>query len=324
MTTAIPSSHSSEPQSGEDAALEDVTPREDAISNAGARETHDAQSSPELAARAELDECSRQAAAGDVQALARLDQRLRPGLERHFQRKLSQFSFANAGGSSGSGGGGAGGSGTGDAARRAAGAKGGAKAGAGGTLGGVITDAADELAQQTWIVFWKALSEGRYDPSRARLSTYLYAIAANIWLRYMRTATRNLREQSLDWIEDAAADRASGRDNHESARVGGTDSRSGLAGAAGSDSAALALSEAEQLDAVRRVVAGDEPAAGLTPDERDVLRAIADGRSDRELATSLGIAPSTAHVRKRSAMDKLRAFLASKGFSGPSNDPGER
>lgn len=257
----------------------------------------------EDAARAELDECSRRAAAGDADALARLDQRLRPGLERHFQRKLSQFGFSNSGAQAAGG--------TSESVRAPASSKSGVS----------ISDTADELAQQTWIVFWKALSEGRYDSSRARLSTYLYAIAANIWLRYVRTATRNLREQSLDWIEDAAADRGAGREGSDLAR-GGSNAPSGLPGT-GSESAAHVLGEAELLDVVRLVVGGDEPAAGLTADEREVLRAIADGRSDRELATALGIAPSTAHVRKRTAMDKLRRFLASKGFSGPLEGEGE-
>lgn len=243
---------------------------------------------PDSATRDDLDMLCRRVSAADGgkdrdDALARLDERLRPGLIRHFERKLAQFSFSRSGVGSG-----------------------GAAGGPGAETGGrrpPASDAADELAQQTWIVFWKALSQGRYDPSRARLSTYLYAIAANIWLRHVRSATSGRKDQSLEFAD-------------ESAIVG---KQAGAS--ADAPSAINAQAEAEVLEIVRLAISGDA-AAGLTADERDVLRAIADGRSDRELATALGIAPSTAHVRKRSAMDKLRQFLARRGFSGPETENG--
>src|SRR5207249_225931 len=42
---------------------------------------------------------------------------------------------------------------------------------------------ADELAQRTWVAAWEALRAGRYDPSRAEFSTFIYAVAYKTWLR---------------------------------------------------------------------------------------------------------------------------------------------
>ncbi len=149
------------------------------------------------------------------------------------------------------------------------------------------SDTADELAQRAWIEFWKALAGGRYDPARAKPSTFLYAIAANILLRHRREQGRERSrtvpgaEQHLD---EAAADEF--------------DDPSHLA---------------EALELVRRVVRGDEPDSGLGDQDRQVLRWIAEGRSEREIAGYLELAPSTAHERRRSILGRLSAFLMRRG-----------
>jgi RNA polymerase sigma factor (sigma-70 family) len=228
----------------------------------------------------DLEACSKRAIAGDPNALAELDRRLRPGLSRHFARKLAQ-------------------NGPGGAGRREPGFSDRSEP----------PEMAQELAQQTFITFWKALEGGKYDPAKARLSTFLYAIAGNIWLRHRRAVGRAAggqvgpdgqqirprRELSLDALEQPLADTG--------------------------EAAAEALHQATELDIVRRVLAGLEPDSGLDIDERDVLRAIADGKSDRELASTLGVAPSTAHARKRSAMVKLRVFLSKRGFAPTPRGP---
>ena len=163
---------------------------------------------------------------------------------------------------------------------------------AGGTPGATMDAAreelADELSQLTWITFWKALESGKYDPAKARLSTFLYAVAGNIWLRHRRAAGRPKHTQGLEGIEELAQSDA--QESSEQANF------------------------AASLDLLRSLMLGQEPRAGLTEDDRAVLRSIAAGRSDRELASELRVAPSTAHARKRSAIEKVREYLAGKGF----------
>lgn len=82
------------------------------------------------------------------------------------------------------------------------------------------------------------------------------------------------------------------------------------------DSAAVdaAAHLAGAIEAVRGVLSGGE--AELGDEERDVLRSIAAGESDRSIAKRLGLAASTVNVRKQSALSKLRRILARKGFRG--------
>ncbi|MBX3385429.1 MAG: sigma-70 family RNA polymerase sigma factor [Phycisphaeraceae bacterium] len=154
---------------------------------------------------------------------------------------------------------------------------------------------AEELAQQTWIAFWQALTQGKYDPSKSRPSTFLYAVSGNIWLRHLRAIGRTRPEQRLN-------DREHG-------------SGAGVIAGSQSDDPADAASEASAIELVRRALQGHEPSSGLSDDERLILKAIAAGRTDRELAAELGVAPSTAHARKKVATEKLRVFLESRGVS---------
>jgi RNA polymerase sigma factor (sigma-70 family) len=157
---------------------------------------------------------------------------------------------------------------------------------------------AHELAQQTWSEVWRAVKLGRYDPTRSALGTFVYAVMLNIWRQHAK-ASLSARGQtaSLDPESQACATLDL------------------------PDSALTSTLFAERLDLVRRAL--DEPdRAGLTPDDALLLRLIAQGSTDRELAARLGVAASTAHARKRAALDRLRAHLTPHfhPLPGPSAD----
>lgn len=145
------------------------------------------------------------------------------------------------------------------------------------------SELADELVQRTWGQLWQAVLQGRYDPSRSAISTFVYAIANNIWLQQVRTSRRLLGELS----DDTGA-------------VGGPDD---------------AISHAELLDALRDCLDRRDL---LNHDERYVVVQLAQGATERSLATELSLAASTVHSRKLSALDKLRSCLEAKGFSSDS------
>ncbi len=146
---------------------------------------------------------------------------------------------------------------------------------------------AEELAQRTWAVCWRAVTDGKYDAARAAFSTFVYAIASNIWLEHLRSASR----------AGARAERAGSR---------------GVPGA-GVEEPTGALEDAELLDAVRSCVRPNGP-GGFTEEERWILRGIASGETDRSMARQLRVAASTVNARKRSALDRMRRYLAELGF----------
>lgn len=147
-------------------------------------------------------------------------------------------------------------------------------------------DVAEELSQRTWAAVWEAVTSKRYDPARAAMTTFVYAVAQNIWRQWAKQQSRSVASP-----------------------VAESDDSTGV------QDVAATVAEAELIDAVRACVHGRVPAAGLTDDEREVLRLVAAGETDRALAERLGVAPSTAHARKRAAMDKLRGYLTGK-FGG--------
>lgn len=156
-------------------------------------------------------------------------------------------------------------------------------------------DTADDLAQRAWAGFWDAARRARFDPERSSPSTFLYAIALKTWLSHCRAAGRAPDEQDL-----LAA---------------------GVAREPADAPVPDAAAHAELLEAIRRVLAGGDD-SGLTADEILVLRAIAQGVTDRSLAGQLGVSASTAHARKRSAFQKLRRRLGALGFrAGDAPDP---
>lgn len=145
---------------------------------------------------------------------------------------------------------------------------------------------AEDLAQRTWIEFWKALQGGTYDPTRSRPSTFLYAIAANIWLRHRREQHRR-NPQALGDLDQLLTDPAS---THLE------------------DNSQLAQS----LELIRRVVNGDEPHAPFSSSDRQMMKWIADDHSERDIAGFLAIAPSTMHERKGNLLAKLGSFLGGR------------
>ncbi len=143
----------------------------------------------------------------------------------------------------------------------------------------------DELAQRAWIEFFRALRAGKYDATRAAASTFLYAIAANIWLRHRREVQRSrpgaAPNEALD--EFAAAE----------------------------DAPPMELAHA--IDAVRSIVEGADAAGGFSVAERDLLRGIGDGETERDQARRTGVSPSTAHARRMDILGRFRERLAALG-----------
>lgn len=149
---------------------------------------------------------------------------------------------------------------------------------------------ADDLSQRTWAGLWRAFQTGNYDPSRSAITTYVYAVAYRTWLHDVRQSTSGARGAEMGLA-----------DLDPLVQTTPTDAAAHLAGA---------------VDAVRAALAGSE--VDLGDDERDVLRGIAAGESDRAIARRLGLAASTVNVRKQSALSKLRRILARKGYRGES------
>ncbi|MBX9736043.1 MAG: LuxR C-terminal-related transcriptional regulator [Phycisphaerales bacterium] len=143
---------------------------------------------------------------------------------------------------------------------------------------------AEDLAQRTWHAAWKAVSTGVYDPSRASMTTFIHGVAQTIArgaaTEFARAANRKPPEP-VGWGASESADLSK------------------------------LVEQAEMVDRVRAALRGDAPGAGLTPDEIGVLQLVSRGVGDRELAKQLGVAPSTANARKRSAMQKLAGYLES-------------
>lgn len=152
---------------------------------------------------------------------------------------------------------------------------------------GVSEAVADDLSQRTWMGVWRACSNGAYDPSRAAITTFVFAVATKQWLQHLRKGGRpDASEESLQSIE----------------------------GPNGSGAEA-----AEALDAIRAIMEGRRP-AGLSEQDRWLLRSTADGMTDRELAARLRTAPSTAHSLRKGAIEKLRRALGNLGFRGESTE----
>jgi RNA polymerase sigma factor (sigma-70 family) len=154
---------------------------------------------------------------------------------------------------------------------------------------------AEELAQRTWVAVFEAFRAARYNPAKAEVSTFIYAVAYKTWLRHARHGPR--AKAVLN--EEAAAALA--------------------APDIGADPAAFSQF-CELLDALRICMTGPPAGAGgpasiLTDDERRLLRGAALGESDRALAQRLGIAPSTVNVRKKAAYAKVREHLTRLGHA---------
>jgi DNA-directed RNA polymerase specialized sigma24 family protein len=131
---------------------------------------------------------------------------------------------------------------------------------------------------------WQSVSSGKYDPTRAAISTFVYAVASKVWLQHLRGTRRAMAP--ADAVDSA---------------FGETDDPSG------------SMQAAELIQAVRDCMAAPVERGGLTEDERWLAQAAAAGASDRDLAKRLSISPSTANARKRAVLEKVRRYLAQRG-----------
>jgi RNA polymerase sigma-70 factor (ECF subfamily) len=158
-------------------------------------------------------------------------------------------------------------------------------------------DQAEELAQETWTLLWAALSERRFDPQRSSISTYLYAIARNVWLKSIRNDQRELTAGL--WIEGDHGEPINDSFNRK------LDQHSDVS------------SDAEIIQAVRTALETDTI---LSPDERHALIVSTRAGSDRAAAKIIGIAPSTANDRKQLALNKIRTYLKRLGLAPESDE----
>ena len=156
----------------------------------------------------------------------------------------------------------------------------------------------EEILQETWTAVWEALATGRYDPQRAAISTFAYAVAHKLWLRHLRQSRGGPAGDgwTLNLID---GDRAHS-DNHPHA-----------------------LELSELLEAMRACLTALDTKYALNDEERAVARGLANGETERSLASQLGIAASTVHSRKSSSYNKLRRCLALKGFRMESHERGD-
>lgn len=153
---------------------------------------------------------------------------------------------------------------------------------------------AEELAQRSWVALWEALRDGRYDPERSALTTFLYGVGYKQYLQHLRRTRGALR---LVNDLDAQAEELFAQ----------------------SDDPAEFVRACELLDAVRDCLREGGGAADLSPDERQILAAVAAGQSERQLAAKLGVAPSTINSRKQLAFQKLHVFLQRLGHAPDSS-----
>jgi RNA polymerase sigma-70 factor (ECF subfamily) len=154
------------------------------------------------------------------------------------------------------------------------------------------SELADDFSQKTWVAVWQALTAGKYDPGRAAISTFVYAVGYRVWLQHMRTTGR-----ANAHLEAAAA---------------------GMGSVAASADPSNESKLAEMIESVRGCLRAGDHECGLTDEERWILRAASTGVTDRELAARLGVAASTANTRKQAAYDKMRRYLEKQGHRADS------
>lgn len=160
-------------------------------------------------------------------------------------------------------------------------------------------DLIEELSQNTWVEVWRTLRGRRYDPDRARITTFIYAIGYKMVLRHARAARRKRATGPLDdcdalvetWLRELPED---------------------------------LLHCTELIDAVRDCLHRTGTPFSLTEEERAAVVGAAGDETERTLARRLGVAASTVNARKKTAYTKLRLCLARKGFTGDIAERGRR
>ncbi|UCG32082.1 MAG: sigma-70 family RNA polymerase sigma factor [Phycisphaerales bacterium] len=148
---------------------------------------------------------------------------------------------------------------------------------------------AEELVHETWIGVWQALATGRYDPAKASISTFIYAVARKRWLQHLRRAGR--AASTTDALDDLLSTHAD------------------------ADNPALLLQAAELIEAMRACLHTEGTPNSLSDGERSVIIGLMTGWTERTLAAELGVAASTIHARKQLALKKLQRCMAAKGFT---------
>jgi RNA polymerase sigma factor (sigma-70 family) len=172
------------------------------------------------------------------------------------------------------------------------------------TRNGRGRDVVDDLCQRVWLGLFEAFAQGRYDPARSSIATFVYAIAAKTWLRYLRQAGR--AEQGAG-MSGRADNRVAIEDDVEVLPAG--------------DEPDAEVGAAELLEAIRRCLRERGTPGALTDEEQAIIVAAASGASDRTLAERLGLAASTVNAKKQAGWEKLRRYLARLGHR---TDSGER
>lgn len=150
------------------------------------------------------------------------------------------------------------------------------------------TDLIEDLCQATWVEVWRALIEHRYDPDRARITTFVYAVGYKVLLRHIR----NERRRGANPISDEDLPEPQAND----------------------PPAPTALHVAELLEALRQCLQSNARETSLSDEERAVVLGLTLGDSERTLASQLKLAASTIHSRKQNALRKLQKCLHQKGF----------
>ncbi len=163
---------------------------------------------------------------------------------------------------------------------------------------GAHASLSDDLSQRVWFAVWQACRNGNYDPNRAAISTFVYAVASNVWLQHLRSrGTRDARTQAIESIGVDILDAERASDFAKSA---------------------------EAIELLRRAMSASEEgdaASDLTERERDALRATGEGVTDRDLALRLAVSPSTAHATRKSAIEKVGRLLRRAGLWPSDGDP---
>lgn len=154
------------------------------------------------------------------------------------------------------------------------------------------SERSERLAQETWIQVWHALADGRYNPSRAAITTFAFAVASNLRLRELRAIGRT----------HASSDEA-------------------LAEAVTTPDAAACMAHANMLEAVRHLISDEH--SDLDESDRVILSLLARGMGDRDIARELGVSPSTGHERKKRALERLATILHSLGHHVHDDTPAE-
>ncbi len=156
-------------------------------------------------------------------------------------------------------------------------------------------DLVEELAQRTWVEVWRSLDRGQFDPERASFSTYLLGIGSKVFLRHCRTEkrTRDHTPAIHALFERQQSDREGESSVTETEHV---------------------LDLCSTLEALRDCVERARAGRRLTALDVKILERVLAGRSERETAVDIGVAPSTVNARKQAALEFLRRCLARKGI----------